>query len=311
MTNPFGGRIKYEKRMQKVGRRQGKEPLGRRYKEETERLVREWRSDWTPTQLAAFFKVSPWTVRNWAEQYGLKYRKQIGRSAMESYAIRPTPGGHQITVPRYLVKKLEFKAGDKILFKLMGNRCLLEKERTRKSPGNKPFVNRLRLSRKETSRGNFHDNKLNGRPFSRRARGQAPAGWKSDLTARALAGQFGVSISSVYNWARRYGLTYQPCYRGCKREDLLAAGRSNLTIKELANRLGMSLSNMYYWAHKYDSTWDRWGMLSKRSYALQETGLRGYQIRIPWHIVKGLDLKAGDRLRFGVKNNRCTLSKGK
>jgi bifunctional DNA-binding transcriptional regulator/antitoxin component of YhaV-PrlF toxin-antitoxin module len=241
MKKPFVRRIKHEKIMRE---------LGQPYKVETKRLIKEWRSDWTRAKLAAFFGVIPNTIVRWARKHGLKYQRQGEQMAKESYALRPTSKGVlQITFPQYLVKKMGLLAGDKLRYELKKDKCLLRKERNRRSPAAKISAERRTVNR--------------------------PAG----------------PISKQ------------------ERENLLAKWRSDLTAKELAARFGVPLHVIYYWAGKYNL--DRPGKRFRRCYSLRENGRRGHEIIVPLYIVNGLNLKAGDRMRFELKKNGCTLSKEK
>ena len=244
-------------------------------------------------------------------KYGLKYRKRGEQTALRSYALRLTRGGTlQITIPRYIVKKLELIAGDRLRFEPKEHKCFLRKETDKTLPADRSFaVERAESHKKDETSGPFFNlKKLRQGPISRQGRERLLAEWQSNLTAQALAANLGVSLATISNWTRRYGLHYKSAKK-LKQERLLTKWRSDLTAVALSRWLGVSLSTIYEWAEKYNLGYDRRGKLSRRNFVLQEEGQRGYEINVPQYVVNKMNLKAGDRIRFELKKNNCILSK--
>jgi len=253
-------RKKYETVMRQAGRKPRKKPWERK------QILAQWKSDLTIHELALIFRVTSKTICRWVRKYGLNciFQRKVGEiRALASYPVRASDeGGAQITFPRFIVKRLGLKVGDKIRFELKKDKCLLRKEMNKKKPTDK--LPAKPLNDEGTGESKPKPKKLLRGREKRIGKEHILVGWRSDLTADALAALFGVARATVTNWAQKYGLDY-----------------------------------------------DYWGKLSRRSYALQQTGRRGYKINIPQYVVNSMNLKAGDRLRFELKKNDCILSKGK
>lgn len=97
-------------------------------------LKARWNSNLTRIELAKLFGVNPDTIYNWAKRYNLNYFKHVfyekykeGR-ALKSYALcRVGLRGYEMTFPRYVVRKMGLKVGDRLRFVVKKNRCYLIK----------------------------------------------------------------------------------------------------------------------------------------------------------------------------------------
>ncbi len=84
-----------------------------------------------------------------------------------------------------------------------------------------------------------------------------------------LSGLLKVPRSTIFTWARRYGLTYRRIQKELKPP----------TITKLKN------------------------------YTLRQAGLRGFEVTLPRYIVAKLGLKVGDRLEFQLLEEGCVIKK--
>jgi hypothetical protein len=107
------------------------------------------------------------------------------------------------------------------------------------------------------------------RQRSKTEKKQILAKWRSDLRPVELSRLLNVPRSTIFAWARRYGLTYRK---------IRMEPKPPMSTKV-------------------------------KSYVLRQCGLRGFEITLPRYIVAQLGLKAGDRLDFQLLEKSCVIKK--